>query len=65
MTVLKRILVGHPEDRDTLSALISFARDAKDYDTALVYANQLAQVTPDDPNLKTLIEELTRQRGAK
>jgi Flp pilus assembly protein TadD len=59
--VLKKILAEHPGDRDTLSALISFARDAKDYSAALAYANQLAQFAPDDPNLKALIEDLTRQ----
>jgi Flp pilus assembly protein TadD len=62
MTVLKKSLVAHPGDRDTLLALISFARDSGDISGALAYANQLAQFTPDDPNLKALIEDL-RQRS--
>ncbi|MGB8897567.1 MAG: tetratricopeptide repeat protein [Pseudolabrys sp.] len=62
MTVLKKSLVAHPGDRDTLLALISFTRDSGDISGALAYANQLAQFTPDDPNLKALIEDL-RQRS--
>lgn len=65
MTVLKKSLVAHPGDRDTLLALISFARDSGDFSGALAYANQLAQFNPDDPNLKALIEDLKQRSGDK
>jgi predicted CXXCH cytochrome family protein len=61
MTVLKQILVRHPDDRDTLLALISFSRDARDFATALAYAEQLARVAPNDPDVVALIESLRRQ----
>jgi predicted CXXCH cytochrome family protein len=61
MTVLKQILVRHPDDRDTLLALISFSRDAGDFGTALDYAERLARVTPNDPDVVALIESLRRQ----
>jgi Flp pilus assembly protein TadD len=61
MAVLKEILVRRPNDRDTLSALIGFSRDAGDFGTALEYAEQLARVVPADPGLAGLIESLRRQ----
>jgi predicted CXXCH cytochrome family protein len=64
MTVLKQILVRHPDDRDTLLALISFTRDAGDFGTALAYAERLARVAPDDPDVAALIESLRRQRSS-
>jgi len=64
MTVLKQILVRHPDDRDTLLALISFSRDAGDFATALDYAERLARVAPNDPDLAALIESLRRQRSS-
>jgi Flp pilus assembly protein TadD len=59
--VLKQNLATHPNDRDTLSALIAYSRDSGDISGALAYANQLAKFNPVDPNLKALIESLTRQ----
>ena len=44
---LKDNLARHPADRDTLSALISFSRDAGDFAGALKYAEQLAQSRPE------------------
>jgi predicted CXXCH cytochrome family protein len=61
IAVLKDNLTRHQEDRDTLSALIGFNRDAGNFTEALRYARQLALVTPDDPNLPALIDELSRQ----
>src|SRR5262249_22200108 len=48
MSALKEILVRHPNDRETLLALISFSRDAGDLGTALEYAERLARVAPGD-----------------
>jgi Flp pilus assembly protein TadD len=61
MTLLKQILVDHPGDRDALLAVIGFARDAGDLAVALDYARRLAQVAPDDQNVKTFVENLQRQ----
>ena len=61
MTVLKDTLAQHPGDRATLSALISFSRDAGDFGAALGYAEQLARMMPGDPGLSALIEGLRRQ----
>jgi predicted CXXCH cytochrome family protein len=61
MTVLKKILVDHPDDRDTLLAIISFARDAGDLSAALEYAKRLARIAPDDRSVKSFVENLQRQ----
>ncbi len=61
MTELKTNLARHPNDRDTLLALISFSRDGDDTGAALEYADQLEKITPQDRGLAALIEELRRQ----
>jgi hypothetical protein len=61
MTELAKNLARHPNDRDTLLALISFSRAGGDAAGALKYAEQLAQISPQDPGLAALIEELRRQ----
>ena len=58
MTALKNILADHPDDRDSLQAIMAFARDAGDVATALDYAKRLAQLAPNDPNVKALVESL-------
>ena len=63
MTELKESLARHPGDRDTLLALITFSRDGGDAGAALEYAEQLAQIAPQDRGLSALIEELRRQAG--
>jgi predicted CXXCH cytochrome family protein len=64
MTVLKGNLARHPNDRDTLLALISFSRDSGDAKSALDYAQLLSQISPSDQGLTALIEELKRQAGS-
>ena len=54
----------HPNDRDLLSAAISFSRQAGDIAGALVYAERLARLTPDDQNLARTVEALRRDAGA-
>jgi Flp pilus assembly protein TadD len=61
MKILKKTAVLRPGDRDTLLAIISFARDDGDIGTALDYARQLAQFTPGDSRLTALIGSLQRQ----
>jgi Flp pilus assembly protein TadD len=60
MTVLRESLMRHPDDRDTLQALIGFSRDAGDAAAALEYAERLARITPNDRELAGLIEVLRR-----
>jgi predicted CXXCH cytochrome family protein len=61
LAVLKEGFARHPGDRDTLSGLIAFSRAAGDLRSALLYAEKLATITPQDRNLATLIQQL---RGA-
>ena len=61
MTLLKQGLASHPSNRDILSALVAFNREAGNADAALEYAEQLARLAPDDPRLSALVRELRRQ----
>ena len=61
MTILKKSLVQHPNDRDSLVAAINFSRDAGDFKTALEYAEQLAEVVPDDSSVAAVVDGLRRQ----
>jgi len=63
LTELKKNLAWHPDDHDTLSALITYSRTAGDAGAALEYAEQLARSAPQDVGLTALIEELRRQTG--
>jgi tetratricopeptide (TPR) repeat protein len=60
IAILKETLAKHPNDRDTLMALISFSREAGSLNSSLEYAERLARVSP-NPELARLIEELRRQ----
>jgi Flp pilus assembly protein TadD len=64
LAVLKKSLARHPNDRDTLQALITFSRDSGDVASALEYAERLARIPPADPNLAGLIQDLRRQAGS-
>jgi predicted CXXCH cytochrome family protein len=61
ISALKDNLARHPNDRDTLSALVSFNREAGDFASALAYAEQLARSDPNNAELKSLIETLRRE----
>jgi Flp pilus assembly protein TadD len=61
MAVLKQNLATHPNNRDTLSALLSYSRDRGDIGGALAYASRLTQLSPNNSSLKALIEVLKRQ----
>ncbi len=63
MTVLKQALTRHPNDRSILSALVAFNRTGGDAEAALNYAQRLAIITPDDPNLTKIIDELKQSAG--
>ena len=61
VTALKDNLARHPDDRDTLSALISFSRESGDINSALEFAERLEQIVPDAPGLAGLIQDLRNQ----
>ena len=61
VTALKDNLARHPNDRDTLSALISFSRESGNIGSALEFAEKLKNVVPDEPGLTGLIQDLRRQ----
>jgi predicted CXXCH cytochrome family protein len=56
--ILKENLARHPDDRDTLLALVTLNRDAGDIAAALEYAEQLSRVAPSDPDLAWLADDL-------
>ena len=58
MKVLKENLARHPDDRETLLALVTFSRDAGEIGAALEYAEQLSRVTPNDRDLTRLTNDL-------
>jgi Flp pilus assembly protein TadD len=61
MSALKESLAKHPDDRDTLLALLTFNRDAGAIGTAVEYAERLSRIAPNDRGLADLIQDLRRQ----
>jgi predicted CXXCH cytochrome family protein len=62
-SLLKQAVARHPGDRDVVLALVAFSRDSGDFAAALEYAEQLARLSPNDPSVGSLIEELRRKIG--
>jgi Flp pilus assembly protein TadD len=58
-------LTGHPENRDIIIAIASFSREAGDTATALQYAEQAIKIAPDDPTIRTLVEQLRGQTSPR
>jgi predicted CXXCH cytochrome family protein len=56
--VLEANNARHPADRETLTALISLARDAGDQAAALRYARLLVRLAPGDPDIILLLHEV-------
>jgi predicted CXXCH cytochrome family protein len=61
LATLKESLARHPNDRDTMMALVSFNRDSGDAKSALHYAERLARLVPSDRGLAALISTLRRE----
>jgi predicted CXXCH cytochrome family protein len=61
VTRLKEELARHPNDRDTLLALVNLSRDAGDTNSMIDYAERLTRIAPDDRGLAGLLQELRRQ----
>jgi predicted CXXCH cytochrome family protein len=51
----------HPADRDVLVALIAGARGAGDFAKALSYTRELAELDPNDPQVRKMLSDLERQ----
>jgi predicted CXXCH cytochrome family protein len=62
LAVLKDNLANHPDDRDTLLALVTFNRDAGDIAAALDYAARLTRLAPNDRDLADLVADLRRRQ---
>ena len=60
LAVLKANLERHSNDRETLSALVNFSREAGDIRGALEYAERLAKLSSADAGLSQLIGSLRR-----
>ncbi|MGY3621420.1 putative CXXCH cytochrome family protein [Bradyrhizobium sp. USDA 10063] len=56
--VLKANLARHPDDRESLSALVSFSRDSGNIAAALEYAERLSRLFPNDRELTRLTDDL-------
>ncbi|WP_080663503.1 tetratricopeptide repeat protein [Bradyrhizobium elkanii] len=56
--VLKANLTRHPDDRESLSALVSFSRDSGNIAAALEYAERLSRLLPNDRELTRLTDDL-------
>ncbi len=59
--LLERTHEQHPTDRDVLTGLISIARDAGDFATALRHAQELAALDPADARLRALVSDLEKK----
>jgi predicted CXXCH cytochrome family protein len=55
---LETVLAKHPNDRDSLMALVAFQRDAGNLDAARGYARRLAALEPDNPQVRALLQGL-------
>ena len=56
--VLLRVLARYPNDRDTLAALLVYARQQGDPGRALGYARRLAELDPANPEMHQLVKQL-------
>jgi cytochrome c-type biogenesis protein CcmH/NrfG len=55
---LEQVLDRHPYDRDTLSALVAYAREQRGPRQALAYARRLADIEPANVEVRQLVERL-------
>jgi tetratricopeptide (TPR) repeat protein len=61
ITILEQISERHPNDRETLVALISYTQNTRDFAAALRYAERLSKLEPTRRGLDSLILRLRRQ----
>ncbi|MGB5062636.1 MAG: tetratricopeptide repeat protein [Candidatus Competibacter sp.] len=55
---LETVLQHHPNDRDSLLALVAFQRDAGNLDAARNSARRLAALEPDNPDIQSLLQQV-------
>jgi len=58
LALLQRSHERFPADRDTLAALVAFAREAGDADLARAYAHRLQELAPGDPQVREMVRQL-------
>jgi Flp pilus assembly protein TadD len=63
MALLERAHRQHPTDRDLLMALVSIARDTRDFGTALRPARELVTLDPADTRLRWLVSDLEKRQA--
>ena len=51
----------HPNDQDLLFALVTYERDRGNLDSAVRYAEKLAELLPHDRSVQALLNELRRE----
>jgi tetratricopeptide (TPR) repeat protein len=61
IAVLQQAHQRRPADRQILMGLISFERDKGNLPSAIMYAQQLVQLVPNDPDAKAILTELQGQ----
>ncbi len=61
---LERSIEVHPYDRDSLAALVNFLEQSGDPAKALIYAQRLDELEPENPQVRQMLKELSsRQHG--
>ena len=58
MDALRGALERNPYDRESLYAAASFENEAGDADEARRYANRLATLEPEDPNIRAFVNAI-------
>ncbi len=61
--VLEAVHQRHPGDVETLSALVTYSREAGHREKALDYARQLQKLVPDNPSVDQLVRDLDGPGG--
>ena len=64
LALLRATQARHPDDLDTLNALVSIQAEAGDAKAALADAEKLAVLMPDDPSVRRLLADL-KARAAR
>jgi predicted Zn-dependent protease len=59
--VLEDVVARHPYDRDALAALVSFYQGAGNPRKAAAYAKRLAELEPNDPQVRQQLEQLNSE----
>jgi Flp pilus assembly protein TadD len=62
INVLEESIKMHPYDRDSLSALVASLEQDGDFRKALIYAQRLNELEPDNPDVRHMLETLNARR---